>query len=50
MRKHTLIESETVIELLTRSFQVVHIQISDDEFESTMNKGDGGRLKRGSRY
>jgi hypothetical protein len=37
MRKHALIESETRIELLTRNFQVVHIQISGDEFESTMD-------------
>ena len=34
------VESETRIELLTRGFPVVHIQISEDEFESKM---DGGR-------
>lgn len=45
MRKHTPIRSETRIELLTRSFLVVHIQISDDEFESTMDEGEGCRRK-----
>ena len=40
-REHALVRSETTIELLTMSFLVVHVQTSDDEFESTMD-GEGG--------
>jgi hypothetical protein len=45
-RKYTVIRGRTRVELLTTSFQVVHIQISGDEFESTMDAGG----RRESRY
>lgn len=32
--------------MLTRGFQVVHIQISDDEFESTMDGETGEAEER----